>query len=84
MAGGFPRNAEAVRRLPGIGRYTAGAILSIAFDQPAPILEANTVRLLSRLLAYRGETGRVAGQRLLWHAAEHCSRRTAPAGSIKR
>ena len=68
--GQFPDDAEAVRSLPGIGRYTAGAILSIAYDQPAPILEANTVRLLSRLLAYRGDTSRAAAQRLLWHAAE--------------
>jgi A/G-specific adenine glycosylase len=69
-SGRFPRDAEAVRRLPGIGRYTAGAILSIAFNQRAPILEANTVRLLSRLLAYRGDTGRASAQRLLWQAAE--------------
>jgi A/G-specific adenine glycosylase len=68
--GRFPSDADAVRRLPGIGRYTAGAILSIAFDQPLPILEANTVRLLSRLLAFRGETRSAAGLRLLWHAAE--------------
>jgi A/G-specific adenine glycosylase len=68
--GQFPDEPEAVRRLPGIGRYTAGAILSIAFDRPVPILEANTVRLLSRLLAYRGDTGRADAQRLLWHASE--------------
>ena len=42
-------------KLPGIGRYTAGAIASIAFDQRAPILEANTIRLLSRLIAYRDD-----------------------------
>ena len=42
--------------LPGIGRYTRGAILSIAFDQRQPILEANTIRLNSRLVAYDGET----------------------------
>ena len=41
------------RTLPGIGRYTAGAILSIALDQRHPILEANTVRVLSRLLGAR-------------------------------
>jgi A/G-specific adenine glycosylase len=68
--GRFPDQPEAIRRLPGIGRYTAGAILSIAFDRREPILEANTTRLLSRLLAYRGQTGRPAGQRLLWAAAE--------------
>src|SRR5690606_23232153 len=61
---------DAVRRLPGIGRYTAGAILSIAFDQRHPILEANTVRLYSRLLAYRGPTHTGSGQQLLWQMAE--------------
>lgn len=68
--GVFPCDIEAVRALPGIGRYTAGAILSIAFDQRQPILEANTIRLLSRLLAYRGDPTSSAGQRLLWQLAE--------------
>ena len=40
--GRFPCDPQSVQRLPGIGRYTAGAILSIAFDQRRPILEANT------------------------------------------
>ena len=69
-AGRFPRDPAAVRRLPGIGRYTAGAILSIAFDAAEPILEANTVRLLSRLLALRGDPSRAAEQQVLWEAAE--------------
>ena len=68
--GVFPRDADAVRRLPGIGRYTAGAILSIAFDAREPILEANTTRLLSRLLGYRGQPTSAAGGRLLWATAE--------------
>src|SRR5690606_66593 len=68
--GAFPQEFDAVRRLPGIGRYTAGAILSIAFDQRHPILEANTVRLYSRLLAYRGPTHTGSGQQLLWQMAE--------------
>ena len=68
--GRFPSDPHAVERLPGIGRYTAGAILSIAFDQRRPILEANTVRLFSRLTAYTGDTTSAAGQRLLWSAAE--------------
>jgi A/G-specific adenine glycosylase len=67
--GRFPRDAETLRRLPGIGRYTAGAILSIAFDAREPVLEANTLRLLSRLLAYRGNPRSAAGQRLLWQTA---------------
>jgi A/G-specific adenine glycosylase len=68
-AGCFPRDIAAVRRLPGVGRYTAGAILSIAFDDPHPILEANTARLLARLLAFDGDTGSTHGQKLLWSAA---------------
>jgi A/G-specific adenine glycosylase len=68
--GRFPTDPAAVSRLPGIGRYTAGAVLSIAFDQRRPILEANTVRVFSRLLAYEGQTTSAAGQRLLWSAAE--------------
>ncbi len=67
--GRFPTDPQAVERLPGIGRYTAGAILSIAFDQRRPILEANTLRVFSRLLAYDGQTASSAGQKLLWAAA---------------
>ncbi len=44
--GRFPDEREAVLALPGIGRYTAGAILSIAFDQPEPILDGNVARIL--------------------------------------
>jgi A/G-specific adenine glycosylase len=68
--GAFPRNSEVVRRLPGVGRYTAGAILSIAFDAREPIIEANTLRLLSRLLAYDGDPRSNEGQRLLWAMAD--------------
>jgi len=68
--GRFPTDPQSVECLPGIGRYTAGAILSIAFDQRRPILEANTVRFFSRLLAYDGQTTSSVGQKLLWAAAE--------------
>jgi A/G-specific adenine glycosylase len=68
-AGHFPDDLIALQELPGIGRYTAGAIASIAFDQRAPILEANTIRLLSRLIAYRDDPLKAAGQRILWQTA---------------
>ena len=68
--GKFPRDPQTVQELPGIGRYTAGAILSIAFDDRLPILETNSIRLLSRLLAYQGDTTRSAGQKLLWAFSE--------------
>jgi len=68
--GQFPRTVDELRELPGIGRYTAGAIASIAFGQRAPILETNTVRLLSRLIGYRDDPRSPTGQRILWQVAE--------------
>jgi len=59
-----------VRALPGIGRYTAGAILSIGLDQKLPILETNTIRVLSRLSGYRKEVHSTAGREYLWSVAE--------------
>jgi len=67
--GVFPRDPEQIRALAGIGRYTSGAILSIAFDAREPILEANTIRLLARLTAYRGDPRSTKGQRFLWQVA---------------
>jgi A/G-specific adenine glycosylase len=67
--GEFPRSVDELMKLPGIGRYTAGAIASIAFGLRAPILEANTIRLLSRLIGYRDDPLRSAGQRVLWQVA---------------
>jgi A/G-specific adenine glycosylase len=68
--GQFPADYSAVRELPGIGRYTAGAILSIGCDQRLPILEANTIRVLSRLTAFGGDASSSAGQKHLWSLAE--------------
>jgi A/G-specific adenine glycosylase len=68
--GRFPTDAAELQKLPGIGRYTAGAIASIAFGKRTPILEANTIRLLSRLVAFRANPHSVAGQRPLWRLAE--------------
>lgn len=68
--GEFPREVEQLRQLPGIGRYTAGAIASFAFDRRAPIVEANTLRLYARLLGFDGDPRSAAGQQLLWSFAE--------------
>ncbi|QDU81301.1 A/G-specific adenine glycosylase [Polystyrenella longa] len=68
--GVFPSEPQDLQKLPGIGRYTAGAIASIAFNLRAPIVEANTLRLYSRLLAYKGDPRSKAGQDLLWKFAE--------------
>ena len=66
----FPNDVAALQDLPGIGRYTAGAIASFAFDQRAPIVEANTLRLYSRLLGFDGDPRSTEGQQRLWSFAE--------------
>jgi A/G-specific adenine glycosylase len=68
--GVIPDDPEAIRDLPGVGRYIAGAILSFAFDRPAPIVEANTQRVLARLIAWEDDLKTSASQRRLWELAE--------------
>ena len=61
----FPRTAEELASLPGIGRYTAAAIASIAFDQPCAVVDGNVERVLSRLFRIREcEAWRAAGELL--------------------
>jgi A/G-specific adenine glycosylase len=69
-SGKFPRDVESLRALPGIGRYTAGAIASFAFDESAAILEANTRRVYARLAGYTGDPRSTDGQQALWSFAE--------------
>lgn len=76
--GKFPRAAPELQTLPGIGRYTAGAIASFAFDERAPIVEANTLRLYSRLLDFAGDPRSSAGQKTLWKFAEDILPSTQP------
>lgn len=68
--GEFPRDPDVARSLPGIGRYTVGAIMSIALDARLPVLEANTTRLFARLLALREDVGRADVKSRLWEFAE--------------
>lgn len=67
--GTLPADPQAIRRLPGVGPYVAGAVLSLAYDRPEPILEANSRRVLARLLAWPGTLGEPATERRLWRAA---------------
>jgi A/G-specific adenine glycosylase len=70
---GFPTDYEAIRRLPGVGDYTAAAVASIAFDLPYAVLDGNVIRVLSRILNEAGNSSssltkkrlaKVAGQLL--------------------
>ncbi len=67
--GHFPESVRELRSLPGIGRYSAGAIASIAFDLPEPIVEANTRRVLARLSAHRGPLHPPAAEEAMWTVA---------------
>ena len=67
--GEFPRAAAALGALPGIGRYTAGAIASIAFDRPEPIVEANSRRVLARLAGYDRPLVGARGDEPIWEIA---------------
>ena len=68
--GRFPSDLTDLLALPGIGRYTAGAIRSFAFDLPAPIIDGNIARVMARLFAWDGEINAPAGLRTLWNWAE--------------
>jgi A/G-specific adenine glycosylase len=68
--GALPREPDQLAALPGIGRYTAGAILSIAHDARLPIVEANSARVLCRLAGLRGPASESPTRRELWRLAE--------------
>jgi A/G-specific adenine glycosylase len=70
LDGRFPSDAAVLSGLPGLGRYTVNAVLSQAFDQHLPILEANSQRVLCRLFGLRGDPTRSPGRRRLWQLAE--------------
>jgi A/G-specific adenine glycosylase len=76
--GRVPDDLEALRALPGVGRYTAGALASIAFDRPAPIVDGNVARVLARLLDLDLDVASPAGQRRLWEEAEALANGPSP------
>jgi len=67
--GGFPRTAAGLRGLPGIGRYTAGAIASIAWGRREPIVEANSRRVIARLAGHDGRLDGPGGDEPIWRIA---------------
>ena len=58
----LPDDISAIRRLPGVGRYTANAAATFAFDQPVPIVEANSARVLARLFDIRAPADSAIGR----------------------
>ncbi|MCS6864903.1 MAG: NUDIX domain-containing protein [Gemmataceae bacterium] len=68
--GQLPDDPAVWQALPGVGRYILGAVLSQAFDQRQPIVEANSLRVLTRVFGYRGDPRSGPGQKWLWATAE--------------
>ena len=69
-SGQLPDTIEELQDIPGIGRYTAGAIASIAFNKPAPILDGNVIRLLCRVFRIKDNPKDAATQKKLWDMAD--------------
>ena len=68
-AGELPRTADGLRAVPGVGPYTAGAIASIAWDEPAPLVDGNVARVLARVYAVEDDVKASAGQKRIWALA---------------
>lgn len=68
--GDVPDTLDEVLALPGVGRYTAGAILSIAFGKPAPLVDGNVARVFSRLFAVEGDVKAPETLKVMWDKAE--------------
>jgi A/G-specific adenine glycosylase len=69
FGGELPADPARIAQLPGVGRYTAGAVASFAFDRPEPIVDANIARVLARLTNWETSIDTAAGQAHLWETA---------------
>ncbi|MGH9679363.1 MAG: A/G-specific adenine glycosylase, partial [Candidatus Acidiferrales bacterium] len=76
--GAFPREFDRALALPGIGRYTGAAVLSIAYEEPLAVLDGNVARVLARIGAVRGDLRAPALWRSLEDAAQELLARNAP------
>lgn len=67
--GNMPDDLASIQKLPGLGRYTAGAVATFAFDQSTPIVDANIARVLARLEDLHTPVDSTPGQKALWQMA---------------
>jgi len=74
----FPKTFDEVLALPGIGRYTAGAICSIAYNQPTPILDGNVIRVLTRVFGIAENPKDKKANERLWNLAQELVTLAAP------
>ncbi|MGH7646305.1 MAG: A/G-specific adenine glycosylase [Gemmatimonadales bacterium] len=67
--GKVPADPQALVKLPGVGRYTAGAVASFAYEKPVPAVDTNVRRVVRRAFLRKGEWGKGKGERRIWDLA---------------
>jgi A/G-specific adenine glycosylase len=67
--GHLPQTREEILKLPGVGQYSAGAVLSIAFQKPEPLVDGNVIRVFSRLFVLRGNLKTGENHQNVWEIA---------------
>ena len=82
--GRFPTDPKSIRALPGIGRYTAGAISSIALGQAEPIVDGNVIRILTRLFGLQDDPKSKPMQEILWALAEQLVKAADDCGALNQ
>ena len=83
-SGRIPADVVALQALPGVGRYTAGAVASIGFGKPVPVVDGNVARFLARLFGVEDPPARAAGARRLWAIAGKLVARASSPGEINQ
>jgi A/G-specific adenine glycosylase len=76
--GAFPTDLAVLQQLPGLGRYTAGAIATFAFNLPAPIVDANIARVLARIADLQQPIDSAYGKAAIWDAAARIAQCSEP------
>jgi A/G-specific adenine glycosylase len=76
----LPQDPAALRQLPGIGAYTAGAVASFAYERRAPLVDTNVARVLERVFAPGTKVKTTAGAKRVWAIAERVLPPTGRAG----
>ena len=84
FGGKFPDSKEELLKLPGIGRYTAGAVSCIAFGNPDPVLDGNVKRVLARIFALRDPVDTGRGEKKLWEIAENLVKESKSPGDFNQ
>ncbi len=77
-AGRLPDTMEGILEIPGVGPYSAGAVLSIAYQKPYPVVDGNVIRVFSRLFLIKGNLKTGEGHKKVWEWAEKLVSRQRP------